>query len=50
MIKSFKSKLLEKFFYEGDEKVLNHQHTKKLAQILDRLNHASDIQRDMSYP
>ncbi len=50
MIKSFKSKPLEKFFNNGTHKGLDQQHTDKLARILDRLNHASDVQKDLRYP
>jgi len=50
MLKSFKSKPLENFFNNGTRKGLDRQHTEKLARILDRLNHARDVQKDMRYP
>ena len=50
MIKSFKSKSLESFYFEGIIKGSNVQHhTEKLTRILDRLRNASDI-KDMRYP
>lgn len=50
MIKSFKSKRLKKIFYEGDSKGMNSQHVEKVNRVLDRLNHARDVQKDMNYP
>ena len=49
MIKSFKHKGLELFFYSGKKKGIRPEHASKLARILDRLNAADDI-RDMNYP
>jgi proteic killer suppression protein len=49
MIKSFKHKGLEIFFYSGKKKGIRPEHAKKLEKILDRLNAACEI-RDMSYP
>jgi proteic killer suppression protein len=49
MIKSFKHKGLERFFYTGSKKGIRPEHTKKLARILDRLNAAKEI-KDMNYP
>ena len=49
MIKSFKHKGLERFFYEGLKKGVQPDHTRKLADILDRLDAATTIQ-DMYYP
>jgi proteic killer suppression protein len=49
MIKSFKHKGLEDFFYTGKKKGIKPEHADRLARILDRLNAASEI-RDMNYP
>ena len=49
MIKSFKFKGLEDFFYTGKEKGIKAEHADRLERILDRLNAASEI-RDMNYP
>lgn len=49
MIKSFKHKGLEDFFYTGDKKGIKTDHADRLSRILDRLNAASQI-RDMNYP
>ena len=49
MIKSFKHKGLEDFFYTGKKKGINPEHADRLERILDRLNAASEI-RDMNYP
>lgn len=49
MIKSFKHKGLEDFFYTGTKKGIRPEHAGKIARILDRLNAASDI-IDMNYP
>ena len=49
MIKSFKHKGLEDFFYTGSKKGINPDHAKRLSRILDRLNAASEI-KDMNYP
>lgn len=49
MIKSFKHKGLEAFFYTGKKKGIRPEHAEKIARILDRLNAASDI-IDMNYP
>lgn len=49
MIKSFKHKGLEKFFYTGSKKGIRPEHTARIERILDRLNAASNIQ-DMNYP
>lgn len=49
MIKSFKHKGLEKFFYTGSKKGVVPEHTDRLERILDRLNAAEDI-KDMNYP
>ena len=49
MIKSFKHKGLEDFFYTGTKKGNRPEHAGKIGRILDRLNAASDI-IDMNYP
>ena len=49
MIKSFKHKGLEEFFYTGKKKGIRPEQSKKIARILDRLNAANDI-IDMHYP
>jgi len=49
MIKSFKHKGLEKFFYNASKKGINTEHANRLERLLDRLNAASDI-KDMNYP
>ena len=49
MIRSFKHKGLEDFFYSGKKKGIRPEHTDRLAKILDRLSAASEI-RDMNYP
>lgn len=49
MIKSFKHKGLEDFFYTGNKKGINPDHAKRLSRILDRLNAANKI-KDMNYP
>ena len=49
MIKSFKHKGLEDFFYTDSKKGIIPEHANRLGKILDRLNAASDI-KDMNYP
>jgi proteic killer suppression protein len=49
MIKSFKHKGLEQFFYTGSKKGIKTVHSGRLEGLLDRLNAASDI-KDMNYP
>jgi proteic killer suppression protein len=49
MIKSFKHKGLEDFFYTGKRKGIMPEHAGRLERILDRLNAATEI-RDMNYP
>jgi proteic killer suppression protein len=49
MIKSFRHKGLEDFFYTGKKKGIKPEHADRLGRILDRLNAASEI-RDMNYP
>ena len=49
MIKSFKHKGLENFFFTGTKKGIKPEHAGKLERILDRLNAANDL-KDMNYP
>ncbi len=49
MIKSFRHKGLETFFYTGSKKGIQPEHANRLERILDRLNAASDI-KDMNCP
>lgn len=49
MIKSFKHKGLESFFYDGSRNGINTQHAEKLGRILDRLD-ASEKPQDMNLP
>ncbi|MGK0289819.1 MAG: proteic killer suppression protein [bacterium] len=49
MIKSFKHKGLEKFFYKNSKKGIRPDHANRLGRILDRLDAAGDI-KDMDYP
>ena len=49
MIRSFKHKGLEKFFYNDDQSRINPKHASKLGRILDRLD-ASISHQDMNLP
>ena len=49
MIKSFKHKGLEEFFYEGSKQGIRPEQAKKLEKLLDRLHAAQEI-KDMNYP
>ena len=49
MIKSFKHKGLEGFFYSGKKKGIRPEHAKRLERIPDRLNAANEV-KDMNYP
>jgi proteic killer suppression protein len=49
MIKSFKHKGLETFFYTGKKEGIRPEHAIRLERILDRLN-AADEAKDMNYP
>lgn len=49
MIKSFRHKGLETFFYTGSKKGIRPEHADRLERILDRLNSAGNI-KDMNYP
>jgi proteic killer suppression protein len=49
MIKSFKSKALEKLFFDDDRRKIQPNHIAKLLRILDRLD-ASLNPQDMNLP
>ena len=49
MIKSFKHKGLQRFFYDGDKRGIQPTHAQKIADILDRLDASVKLQ-DMNYP
>lgn len=49
MIKSFKHKGLEDFFYTGNKKGIRPEQSPRLERILDRLNAASEL-KDINYP
>jgi proteic killer suppression protein len=49
MIKSFRHKGFETFFYTDSKKGIRPEHDNRLERILDRLNAASNI-KDMNYP
>ncbi|MBW2165781.1 MAG: type II toxin-antitoxin system RelE/ParE family toxin [Deltaproteobacteria bacterium] len=49
MIKFFRYKGLETFFYTGSKKGIRPEHDDRLERILDRLNAAGNI-KDMNYP
>lgn len=49
MIKSFRHKGLEDFFYDGSKKGIQPKHAQKLSDILDRLDAAKVVQ-DMNFP
>ncbi len=49
MIKTFKHKGLEKFFYQGITKGIQSKHAEKLADILDLLD-AADTIEVMNFP
>jgi len=49
MIKTFKHKGIEEFFYTGNKKGIKQGHAGRLEIILDRLNAANEI-KDMNYP
>jgi len=49
VIKSFKHKGLESFFYTGSKRGIRPEHGNRLERILDRLNAANDI-KDMNFP
>ena len=49
MIKSFRHKGLQKFFFDGTKKGIQPKHAEKLADILDLLDATSKIE-DMNFP
>ena len=49
MIKSFKNKGLQDFFYTGKKKGIRPEHADRLERILDRLNAANEL-KDLKYP
>lgn len=49
MIKSFRHKGLEAFFYDGDRSGVNTQHAARLGRILDRLDASWGLE-DMNLP
>lgn len=49
MIKSFRHKGLQNFFFDGTKKGIQPKHAEKLADILDLLDAASEI-KDMTFP
>lgn len=49
MIKSFIHKGLEDFFFEGSKRGIQARHAQRIADILDRLDAATEI-KDMNYP
>ena len=49
MIKSFKHKGLQDFFYAGKKKGIRPEHADRLERILDRLNAANEL-KDLKYP
>ncbi len=49
MIKSFKHKGLEEFFYTGKKKGIKPDQANRIERILDRLNAANEL-LDMNYP
>jgi toxin HigB-1 len=49
MIKSFKHKGLEEFFFTGSKRGIAPEHADRLSRILDRLDSANEV-KDMNYP
>jgi toxin HigB-1 len=49
VIRSFRHKGLENFFYDGSKKGIQPKHAEKLADILDRLDAAKAVE-DMNFP
>ncbi|OGQ81707.1 MAG: peptidase [Deltaproteobacteria bacterium RIFCSPLOWO2_12_FULL_60_19] len=49
MIKSFRHKGLQKFFFDGTKQGIQPKHAEKLADILDLLDAAGET-RDMNFP
>jgi len=49
VIKSFRHKGLENFFYDGSKKGIQPKQARKLADVLDRLQAAKAVE-DMNFP
>ncbi len=49
VIKSFRHKGIEDFFYTGNKKGIKAEYAGRLERILDRLNAANEI-KDINYP
>src|SRR5947209_5909041 len=49
VIKSFRHKGLENFFYDGSKKGIQPKHAQKLTDILDRLDAATTVE-DVNFP
>jgi len=49
VIKSFRHKGLQRFFFDGNKKGIQPKHAEKLADILDLLDATSEI-KDMNFP
>ena len=49
MVKSFRHKGLQRFFFDGTKKGIQPKHAEKLADILDLLDAASEVE-DMNFP
>jgi proteic killer suppression protein len=49
VIKAFRHKGLQKFFFDGTKKGIQPKHAEKLADILDLLEATSEI-KDMNFP
>ena len=49
MIRSFRHKGLQRFFFDGNKKGIQPKHAEKLADILDLLDATSEI-KDMNFP
>ena len=49
LIKKFKHKGLEDFFYNGSKRGIQAKHAKRISDILDRLD-ASSVIEDMNFP
>lgn len=49
MVRSFRHKGLEDFFYTGKKTGIKPEQAEKLARILDRLDAANEV-KDMNYP
>jgi len=49
VIRSFRHKGLQRFFFDGNKKGIQPKHAEKLADILDLLDATSEI-KDMNFP